>query len=74
MTALEQMRADAELGAAWRRCEAALPSHRGMELIVTPKDRRYYARIPDEGVGRPGPTPAAALNALAEVLARQAAD
>lgn len=80
----DQMREDAQLGAAWRRCETALPEgwvieglswERGKDgapsqafpdqwharaFSWTPTARRIY--------GKPGPTPTAALNALAEKL------
>ncbi len=70
-----QMRADAELGAAWRRCEAALPlpDDEGGILSLHLSGVTYWAGIEDYDLmlGHPhaeGDTPAAALTLLAEKL------
>jgi hypothetical protein len=68
-----QQREDAALGAAWRRCEKALPenwristvgqNYEGDEWHASAWDRKTGAAT----TGR-GPTPTAALEALAEKL------
>lgn len=69
------MRADAELGAAWRRCEAVVPpdAHWGVERdgpLTGGPAKRYvaWAEEPDY-LAWAGTTPTAALDALAAVLA-----
>jgi hypothetical protein len=80
----QQIREDAQLGAAWRRCEAALPvAESVVEGISWEKGKggsradvdRYHARAYRWDPARPwhrlyadGPTPTAALEALAERL------
>ena len=76
LTALEQQRADAELGAAWRRCEAALPRDGYLTGIWVRFEGDWLARAIDTGgsnrrereIEAVGDTPAAALTALAEAL------
>lgn len=72
-----QMRDDAALGAAWRRCEEALPrgtvvtltvsrfAVEGKETAIATADT--YGEF-ESATDAHGPTPAAALEALAEAL------
>ena len=76
-----QIREDAALGAAWRRCETALPEgHIGPEVgPASVQLRRWTARshghIPGSLTMVFGDTPTDALNALADALeARRAAE
>ena len=72
-TALEQNREDQALGAAWRRCEAALPEDFGFSLRRgLPFDGLYHSWAYRFGGNlQPmvvGATPTEALTALAEAL------
>jgi hypothetical protein len=83
MTSLEQQREDQALGAAWRRVEAALPGGCLPTVQGSRPDRPdgYCASVVRVGSKTlsfrqafDGPTPTAALSALAEALeARKAA-
>ncbi len=84
MTALEDQREDQALGAAWRRVEAALPEgwrwmgvdwrpDSALELNGHDEDKRWQASIwhpgsQDRPITSRGPTPLAALEALADAL------
>lgn len=74
MTALEQIREDQALGAAFRRCEAALPEGWSQSIIgptrSTPVAWLTHASSWTDGdsVLAEGPTPTEALTALAEAL------
>jgi len=69
-TALEQNREDQALGAAWRRCEAALPedAHWGFERDPGFSNLPYIAWVDDPYMERSRPDPTEALTALAEAL------
>lgn len=71
-TALEAQREDQRLGAAWRRCEAALPERRKLVLESIPEwiagPDMYTAEVAKGGPARVGRTPALALEALATLL------
>jgi hypothetical protein len=82
MTAVHiQLREDAALGAAWRRCEAALPEGSVLSLdldtflqLLPPYDASVRNGH-DTVLGTTGQTPTEALEALAEALeARKAAE
>jgi hypothetical protein len=68
-TPLEVIREDQALGAAWRRCEAALPE--GGYMRVTRYSDGFYGAAVSEYFT--GPTPAAALEALAAALEKRGA-
>lgn len=71
LTALEQQREDQALGAAFRRCEAALPKGWPMELDGggPPYVAWYWNPAnTDDADEREADTPTAALEALAEAL------
>ena len=76
MTAVHvQLREDAELGAAWRRCEAVLPQDSILGFTRHPGNDSgrhclvYRASLWDEDVvHRDGDTLVDALNALADAL------
>lgn len=88
LTALEQQREDQALGAAWRRCEAALPEgwilqlgdwsaepHRTVPLFEAYAESYAGPSRSDYRESGAGPTPTAALEALAEALeSRRAAE
>jgi len=76
-TALEQIREDQALGAAWRRCEAALPEGFGWNVSRSPIEGEFQymtivapdaVRVARWAVQKHGPTPTRALEALAEAL------
>ena len=78
--ALIQQREDAALGAAWRRCEAALPEG-WFGPYIEPQWRAWavepsFGAVSEGLVGNGyGPTPTEALTALAEALeAKRAAE
>ena len=83
-----QIREDAALGAAWRRCQAALPEewtltlgdwsaerHRTEPFFEANAEPLYGPRPSDETIFRTASTPTDALSALVDALeARRAAE
>jgi len=77
---IDQMRADAALGRAWRRCEAARPASSLVTLqgypdwsppdysAATVLIGRLGGETYSDGARCSGPTPTAALNALTDKL------
>ncbi len=74
LTVLEQIRDDRAFGAAWRRCEAALPEGWQLTLKADGQPRHFVTHAigpyPTPGMGYApiSDTPAAALTLLAEKL------
>ena len=74
MNVVEQQREDAALGAAWRRCEAALPEGWQIGVMNSLPHSAWAYVVGEEIVEGEGPSPTAALTALAEALERKAAE